>query len=258
VTHETLTVEVDDRLAVVTIDRPEVRNALSRQVLAELREVLAELHDRDDVGLVAFTGAGDKAFVAGADIAQLRHYDLHTGLDATMQRTFDAVEAFPKPTVAAVNGFALGGGCELAMACDIRIASDNARFGLPETTLSVLPGAGGTQRLARLVGTGRAIEMILTGRFVDAAEAHAIGLVTAVVAPGGLRGELRRLADQILAKGPLAVRLAKLVVRAGMDADQRTGQVVEQLAQALLYTTADKAEGASAFLEKRRPAFKGE
>ena len=254
---ETLTVDVTDRLALVTINRPEVRNALSRQVLAELRDALAELRDRDDVGLVAITGTGEKAFVAGADIAQLRHYDLHTGLDAEMQRTFDAVEAFPKPTVAAVNGFALGGGCELAMACDIRIASENARFGLPETTLSVLPGAGGTQRLARLVGTGRAIEMILTGRFVDAAEAHAIGLITAVVPAEGLRAELRRLADQILAKGPLAVRLAKLVVRAGMDADQRTGQVVEQLAQALLYTTADKAEGASAFLEKRLPAFKG-
>ena len=256
--HETLAVEVDDRLAVVTVDRPEVRNALSRQVLAELRDVLTVLRERDDVGLVAFTGAGEKAFVAGADIGQLQTYDLHTGLDAALQRAFDEIEAFPKPTVAAVNGFALGGGCELAMACDIRIASENARFGLPETTLSVLPGAGGTQRLARLVGTGRAIEMILTGRFVDAAEAHAIGLVTAVVPADALAGELRRLADQILAKGPLAVRLAKLVVRAGMDADQRTGQVVEQLAQALLYTTADKAEGASAFLEKRRPAFKGE
>ena len=254
---DTLTIEVDDRLAVVTINRPQVRNALSRQVLAELRDTLADLRERDDVGLVAFTGAGDKAFVAGADISQLRHYDLHTGLAAEMQRTFDVVEAFPKPTVAAVNGFALGGGCELAMACDIRIAADNARFGLPETTLSVLPGAGGTQRLARLVGTGRAIEMILTGRFVDAPEAHAIGLVTAVVPADDLRAELRRLADQILAKGPLAVRLAKLVVRAGMDADQRTGQVIEQLAQAVLYTTADKAEGASAFLEKRPPAFKG-
>jgi enoyl-CoA hydratase/carnithine racemase len=254
---ETLTLEVDDRLAVVTINRPEVRNALSRQVIAELLDVLATLRERDDVGLVAFTGAGEKAFVAGADIAQLRLYDLHTGLDAAMQRAFDAVEAFPKPTVAAVNGFALGGGCELAMACDIRIASEKARFGLPETTLSVLPGAGGTQRLARLVGTGRAIEMILTGRFVDAAEAHTIGLVTAIVPPEELRAELRRLADRILAKGPLAVRLAKLVVRAGMDADQHTGQVVEQLAQALLYTTADKAEGASAFLEKRTPAFRG-
>jgi enoyl-CoA hydratase len=255
--YETLTVEVDDRLAVLTINRPEVRNALSQQVLAELRDALAELGAADDVGAVAFTGAGEKAFAAGADITQLRTNDLHAGLDAKMQGTYDQVEAFPKPTVAAVNGFALGGGCELAMACDIRIASENARFGLPETTLSVLPGAGGTQRLARLVGTGRAIEMILTGRLVDAAEAHAMGLVTAVVPTDGLRAELRRLADAILAKGPLAVRLAKLVVRAGMDADQRTGQVVERLAQALLYTTADKAEGTSAFLEKRPPAFQG-
>ena len=255
--YETLAVEVDDRVAVVTINRPEVRNALSRQVTAELQDALEVLADADDVGLVAFTGAGEKAFVAGADIGQLRHADLHSGLDGALQRAFDAIEAFPKPTVAAVNGFALGGGCELAMACDIRIASDNARFGLPETTLSILPGAGGTQRLARLVGTGRAIEMILTGRFVDAAEAHTIGLVTAVVPLDDLRAELRRLADQILAKGPLAVRLAKLVVRAGMDADQRTGQVVERLAQAVLYTTADKAEGTSAFLEKRSPSFKG-
>jgi enoyl-CoA hydratase len=256
-TYETLTVEVDDRLAVVTITRPEVRNALSRQVVADLREALGVLRESDDVGLVAFTGAGDKAFVAGADIGQLRHYDLHTGLDGAMQRLFDEIEAFEKPTIAAVNGFALGGGCELAMACDIRIASENARFGLPETTLSILPGAGGTQRLARLVGTGRAIEMILTGRFVDAGEAHAIGLVTAVVPPDDLRAELRRLADRILTKGPLAVRLAKLVVRAGMDADQRTGQVVERLAQALLYTTDDKAEGTSAFLEKRSAEFTG-
>jgi enoyl-CoA hydratase/carnithine racemase len=250
-------VEVDDRLAVVTITRPEVRNALNRQVVAGLRDALADLRDRDDVGVVAITGAGGKAFVAGADVGQLRSYDLHSGLDAALQRAFDELETFPKPTVAAVNGFALGGGCELAMACDVRIASDNARFGLPETGLSILPGAGGTQRLARLVGTGRAIEMILTGRFVDAAEAQAIGLVTAVVPPEGLRAELRALADRILAKGPLAVRLAKLVVRAGMDADQRTGQVVERLAQALLFTTADKAEGTSAFLEKRPPAYQG-
>ena len=254
---ETLTVEVDDRLAVVTVDRPEVRNALSRQVLAELRDVLADLGERDDVGLVAFTGAGDKAFVAGADISQLRHYDLHTGLAAEMQRTFDVVEAFPKPTVAAVNGFALGGGCELAMACDIRIASENARFGLPETTLSVLPGAGGTQRLARLVGTGRAIEMILTGRLVDAAEARQIGLVTTVVPGSELLDTARAVAGQIMAKGPLAIRLAKLVIRSGMDADQRTGLVVERLAQALLYTTDDKNEGADAFLAKRRPQFQG-
>ncbi|MCV2489048.1 enoyl-CoA hydratase-related protein [Geodermatophilus sp. YIM 151500] len=255
--HPTLTVEVSDRLAVVTINRPELRNALSRQVLADLQDVLAVLRDDDEVGAVAFTGAGDKAFVAGADISQLQGYTLHTGLEGAMQRLFDEIEAFDKPTIAAVNGFALGGGCELAMSCDIRIAADTARFGLPETNLSVLPGAGGTQRLARLVGTGRAIEMVLSGRFLAAAEAREIGLVTTVVPQPELLPAVRALADRILAKGPLSVRLAKLVIRAGMDADQRTGLVVERLAQALLYTTDDKREGATAFLEKRPAAFRG-
>jgi enoyl-CoA hydratase/carnithine racemase len=254
---ETITVEVADRLAVITVDRPEARNALNRQVLADLRAAFAALADDDQVGVVAVTGAGERAFVAGADITQLQHYTAQTGLDAEMQRLFDDVEAFTKPTIAAVNGFALGGGCELAMACDIRVAANTARFGLPETNLSVLPGAGGTQRLARLIGTGRAIELILTGRFLEADEARQVGLVTSVVTPERLLAETRTVADRILAKGPLAVRLAKLVVRTGVDADQRTGQVVERLAQSLLYTTDDKREGAAAFLEKRTPDFRG-
>jgi enoyl-CoA hydratase/carnithine racemase len=254
----TVTVEVVDRLAVLTIRRPEVHNALSAQVLADLRSALAVLRDDEEVGVVAVTGAGDRAFVAGADIGEVREYTLRTGLDAEIQRLFDEVEAFPKPTVAAVNGIALGGGCELAMACDIRIAAATARFGLPETALAVLPGAGGTQRLARLVGTGRAVEMILTGRTADAEEARQMGLVTSVVPGGQLMAEVRRVADLVLAKGPLAVRLAKLVIRTGMDADLRTGQVVERLAQALLYTTADKQEGATAFLDKRTPEFRGD
>jgi enoyl-CoA hydratase/carnithine racemase len=255
--YETITVEVADRLAVITVDRAEARNALNRQVLADLRAAFAALADDDQVGVVAVTGAGERAFVAGADITQLQHYTAQTGLDAEMQRVFDDVEAFAKPTIAAVNGFALGGGCELAMACDIRVAANTARFGLPETNLSVLPGAGGTQRLARLIGTGRAIELILTGRFLEADEARQAGLVTSVVTPERLLTETRTVADRILAKGPLAVRLAKLVVRTGMDADQRTGQVVERLAQSLLYTTDDKREGAAAFLEKRTPDFRG-
>ncbi|MCU1620501.1 MAG: Enoyl-CoA hydratase/isomerase [Modestobacter sp.] len=254
----TVTVEVADGLAVVTIRRPEVHNALSAQVLADLGSALSALRDDEEVGVVVFTGAGDRAFAAGADIGEVRDYTLQTGLDAQIQRLFDEVEAFLKPTVAAVNGVALGGGCELAMACDIRIAAETARFGLPETALAVLPGAGGTQRLARLVGTGRAVEMILTGRTVDAEEARQMGLVTAVVPGPQLMAEARRVADLVLAKGPLAVRLAKLVIRTGMDADQRTGQVVERLAQALLYTTADKQEGATAFLDKRAPEFRGD
>lgn len=256
-TYQTLLLDVTDGVAVVTINRPEVRNAISRQVLADLREVLADLRHDDAVGVVVFTGAGDKAFVAGADIGQLQHYTMHTALESEMQRVYDDIEAFDKPTIAAVNGYALGGGCELAMSCDIRVAADTARFGLPETTLSVLPGAGGTQRLARLVGTGRAIELILTGRVLPAGEALDYGLVTSVVPGEDLLDTARQVAGLILAKGPLAVRLAKLVVRTGMDADQRTGLVVERLAQALLYTSDDKREGAEAFLAKRQPAFTG-
>lgn len=254
----TLDVEVAERIAVVTINRPEVRNSLSRQVLDDLNAVLAHAEQDDAIGALVFTGAGDKAFAAGADITQLQNYTPASALESYMQRTYDAIEQFGKPTIAAVNGYALGGGCELAMSCDIRIASSRAKFGLPEPTLGVLPGAGGTQRLGRLVGVGRAIEMILTGRFADAEEALRIGLVTSIAEPGELLRTARETASTILAKGPLAVRLAKLVVRTGLDADQGTGLVVERLAQALLYGSSDKAEGAAAFLDKRTPEFKGE
>lgn len=254
---ETIRVEIHDGVAVVVLDRPEVRNAINAQLQAELHDVLADVRESDDIGAVIITGAGQRAFAAGADISQLRDYTLHIGLASKMQRLYDEVEAFDKPTIAAVNGYALGGGCELAMACDIRIAADTAAFGLPETALSVLPGAGGTQRLARLVGTGRAIEMILTGRRIPADEAFRIGLVTTVVPSEELLATALGCAHQIIAKGPLAVRLAKLVIRTGMDADQRTGLVVERLAQALLYTTDDKREGAEAFLAKRTPNFNG-
>lgn len=256
-TYDNVLVEVADTIAVLTINRPEARNAMNRATLADLLSALDDLAADDAVGAVVITGAGDKAFVAGADITQLRHYDLSTGLEAAMQRGFDRVEAFPKPTIAAVNGFALGGGCELALACDIRIASSTARFGLPETNLSIVPGAGGTQRLARVVGTGRALEMILTGRFVDAARAEIYGLVTDVVAPEELLEKAHEVAAAVLAKGPVAVRLAKLVVRAGADVDLRTGLLLEQLAQTVLFGTADKAEGTAAFVEKRPPRFQG-
>lgn len=255
--YQTLTVEVSDGLAVLTLNRPQVRNAINAQVQADVAAALDALREDDTVGALIFTGAGDRAFAAGADIGQLANYDLHTGLTSSMQRLYDAIENYEKPTIAAVNGYALGGGCELAMACDIRIAAASARFGLPETTLSVLPGAGGTQRLARLIGVGRAIEAILTGRLFSADEALAAGLVTEVAPDGAVVEAARATAAKILAKGPVAVRLAKLVIRTGMDADQRTGQVVERLAQALLYTTADKAEGAAAFLGKRSPEWTG-
>lgn len=256
-TYETLLVEVSDRVAVITLHRPEVRNAINAQVQTDLRAALDACRNDDTVGAVVLTGAGEKAFAAGADIGQLQNYDLHTGLASSMQRLYDEVETYEKPTIAAVNGYALGGGCELAMACDIRIAADTARFGLPETNLSVLPGAGGTQRLARLVGVGRAIDLILTGDMLGAQEALAAGLVTRVTEPGALLPTAHEVARSILAKGPLAVRLAKTVIRTGMDADRRTGLVVEQLAQSLLYTTDDKREGAEAFLAKRAPEWSG-
>lgn len=255
--YETVALTVEDHVATVTLNRPDVRNAINAQVQHDIAAVLDVLRNDDDVSAVVFTGAGYRAFAAGADIGQLQSYDLHTGLGASMQRLYDVVEQFEKPTIAAVNGYALGGGCELAMACDIRVASQNARFGLPETNLSVLPGAGGTQRLARLVGVGRAIDMILTARVISADEALAFGLATYLASPDELLATAHSVAASIIAKGPIAVRLAKTVVRAGMDADQHTGQVVERLAQSLLYTTADKQEGASAFLAKRTPQWTG-
>lgn len=256
-TYETLLVEVEDGIGHVTIDRPEVRNVLSRRVMEDLRAALTELREDERVGVVVFTGAGEKAFVAGADIGELRKRTMLDGLAAAMQRLFDEIEGFEKPTIAAVNGLALGGGCELAMACDIRLASENSRFGLPETGLAIIPGAGGTQRLARLVGKGRAVEMILTGRAVGAEEAAAIDLVTRVVPPEELMDAARETAARILSKGPLAVRLAKLAVQTGFDTDQHSGQVIERLAQTVLYASEDKQEGTSAFLEKRDPEFEG-
>lgn len=255
--HETILTDIRDGLGIITINRPESRNALSRTVLAEIAAALDAFRDNPDVGVVVFTGAGDKAFVAGADINQLAGYTLLDGLSAAMAKLYDAIEAYEKPTIAAINGFALGGGNELAMSCDIRIASANARFGLPETNLGVLPGAGGTQRLSRLVGKGRAVELILTGRLFDAEEALRIGLVTEVTEPGELMAAVERTAGHILAKGPLAVRLGKLVINNGSETDLRTGLLLERLAQSLLYTSNDKAEGAAAFLEKRPAKFEG-
>lgn len=249
--------EVRDGLGIVTLNRPEALNALNFAVWEGIESALDAFRHDSAVGVVVFTGAGEKAFAAGADITQLENYSVVDGLDARLQKLFDAVEAYDKPTIAAVNGFALGGGNELALACDIRIATSSAKFGLPEPNLGVLPGAGGTQRLARLIGKGRAIELILTGRFIDAGEAERIGLVSEVVAPGEHLEAAQAIAAKILAKGPLAVRLAKLVVANGFETDQRTGLLLERLAQALLYGTADKAEGTRAFIEKRPAEFAG-
>ncbi|GGE15463.1 3-hydroxybutyryl-CoA dehydratase [Marinithermofilum abyssi] len=256
-TLKTIQADIREGLGFITIDRPEVRNALNGEVLQEIRRVLDQWREREEVRLVVFTGAGEKSFAAGADIRQLQERTIHDGLASVMQRLCDEIEQYPKPTIAAVNGYALGGGCELAMACDIRIAQENAKFGLPELNLSIIPGAGGTQRLARLVGKGLALDLILTGSMIDAEKAERIGLVSEVVAMERLMEAVEAKAQAILSKGPLAVRLAKLAVRTGLETDQQTGLIVEKLAQCLLYTTEDKREGIAAFLEKRKPQFKG-
>ena len=251
----TLEVAVQDGIGTLTLSRPAQRNALTAVMLREIEEVLEHWEAEEAVRGIVLTGSGDKAFAAGADISEVARWTLHDGLAATMQRLNDRLEACPKPTLAALNGAALGGGLELAMSCDLRIAAEHASLGLPETGLGVLPGAGGTQRLSRLVGAGRALEMVLTGRALTAAQAEQYGLVTTVVPAAELLPTAHEIMAGVLRRGPLAIRLAKMIIGPGSDTDQRTGLLLEQLAQTLLYTTQDKAEGTAAFLGKRPPDF---
>lgn len=256
--YKTIKLDVSGQIAYLIINRPEVRNALNRETLEEMRDVLEKLEKRDDVGCVVFTGAGEKSFAAGADIGQLANKGMLDALQkGGMQDLYAYIELYEKPTIAMINGYALGGGCELALACDIRVASTNAKLGLPELNLSIIPGAGGTQRLVRIVGKGKALEMILTGKMISAEEAYRIGLVSDVVEPDKLRERVEELAGQMLAKGPLAIRMAKLAVHYGGEVDLKTGLLIERMAQALLFETEDKLEGTRAFLEKRIPEFKG-
>ena len=249
--------EVSDSIATLTIDRPQVKNALDLQTVAEVRAALQALAADAAVGVLIVTGAGDAAFVSGADINDIRARGRDEGLAAINSSLFAEVERFPRPTIAAVNGYALGGGCELALACDIRIASDMAKFGQPELGLGIIPGAGATQRLPRIVGFGRAKHLILTGEIIDAKQALDIGLVTVLAPPGQLQLRARELAKKILRQGPLAARLAKLSLNASARVDLDSGLLIETLAQALCYSSDDKMEGTTAFLEKRKPKFSG-
>lgn len=253
---EPVVLDSHDRVAVLSLNRPEVLNAIDAVLQDALARRLDLLEDDADVDAVVITGRG-RAFAAGADINQLRQYTAHDGIEGRMQRLYDRVEAMAKPTIAAVNGYALGGGCELAMACDIRIGSTAARFGLPETMLGILPGAGGTQRLSRLVGQGRALDMVLTGRRLSAEEALAYGLVTEVHPPEDLMDRALQIATAVAGRGPLATRLATSVIRSGGDIDLATGLLIERLAQAVLYGDAQSQEGATAFIEKRPARFRG-
>jgi enoyl-CoA hydratase len=256
---ENLRLEIAGGIAVVTVDRPRALNALNESTLRELRTIFATLADERTVQVVILTGSGEKAFVAGADIAAMQ------AMSALQARSFAelghdvmrAIEGCPKPVIAAVNGFALGGGCELALACDIRLAAENARFGQPEVNLGVIPGFGGTQRLARLIGRGRALELILTGEMIDAAEAHRLGLANKVVPQAQLLETAKGMAAGIIGKGPVAVRLAREAVRNGLEMDLDRANRYEAELFGLCFASSDQKEGMQAFLEKRPPRFQG-
>jgi enoyl-CoA hydratase len=257
--YETLICEIKEGIAYITINRPKVLNALSDSVIDELEQVFIAVKEEDDVKAVILTGAGEKAFVAGADISQLVNLNpLEGKLFAEKgQKVLSLIEGLGKPVIAAVNGFALGGGCELAMACTLRLASSNAKLGQPEVNLGIIPGYGGTQRLSRLVGKGRALELVLTGRMVDAQEAREMGLVNKVVEPDRLMEEAENLARTIMSKGPVAVKLGMEAVNRGMEVSLDEGLRIEADLFGVCCATEDKMEGTKAFLEKRKPRFQG-
>jgi len=246
-------------VAVVTISRPEALNALNTQTNEELLAAVCELSADEPVRAVVLTGAGDKSFVAGADVAEMKDFTAEQGrrFGTLGQAVMSGIEASPQPWIAAVNGFALGGGCELALACDIRIASENAKFGQPEINLGITPGFGGTQRLPRAVGDGWAKYLVLSGRYVRADEALRIGLVQVVVTEDELMTQAMTLAEELAGKSSLAMRYCKAAVQAASNSDITTGQGIERDLFALAFASEDQSEGMNAFLEKRTPEFNG-
>jgi len=258
--YKNLLLEIVDKVAVVTLNRPKAMNALNEETLLELQDAFIDFARNNSVQVIVMTGSGEKAFVAGADISAMQSL---TALEARNfaklgHQVMHHIEACPKPVIAAVNGFALGGGCELALGCDIRIASENARFGQPEVNLGVIPGFGGTQRLARLIGRGRAMELILTGDMIDAVEAYRIGLANKIVPLNQLLETAKKMATTIIGKGPYAVNLAKEAVRNGLELDLDRANQYEAELFGLCFTTSDQKEGMQAFLQKRPAEFTGE
>jgi enoyl-CoA hydratase len=257
--YKTLIYEKKENIGLLTINRPEKLNAISNELISELKKLLDEIEKDEELRALILTGAGDKAFVAGADIKELVDRDARLGRRVSQERqeVFSRIENLPVPVIAAVNGYALGGGLELALACSIRICSEKAQFGAPEVKLGIIPGDGGTQRLPRLVGLGRAMELILTGDFIDAQEAYRIGLVNKVLPQEELMDKAMELAKKIASRPPLAVRFAKEAVNRSQEGDAASGFALESYLHALSCTTEDKKEGVSAFLEKRKGKFKG-
>lgn len=258
-TAEFVTLELDGPVAILTIDRPKALNAINSQVLHELEAALGAVAANQALRALILTGGGEKAFVAGGDIAEMATYTPAQALAfATLgHRVLDLLGQLPIPVIAAVNGFALGGGCELALACDFIYASEKAKLGLPEVTLAVIPGFGGTQRLTRLLGRARAKELIFTGDVLDAAKAKEVGLVLEVLAPDKLLPHCREVAQKIAKRGPLAVRQAKRVIEHGADLPLPAANELERQAFGVLFGTADQREGMKAFVEKRPAAFSG-
>ncbi len=256
----TALLNIEKNIATITLNRPEAANAFSRQMLAEINEIVGELKFNASIRTVIITGSGEKVFCAGADLkerAGMTPIEVKQTV-ALIRQVITAVELLPMPVIAAINGAAFGGGLELALACDIRIAAETAKVGLTETSLAIIPGAGGTQRLPRLIGLGKAKELIFTAQRVDAFEANEIGLVEYVVPKEKLLQKALELANRISSNGPIAVAQAKIAINKGIEVDLLTGLEIEQMAYAMTIPTKDRIEGLTAFKEKRKPQYKGE
>ncbi|MEG6584778.1 short-chain-enoyl-CoA hydratase [Dendrosporobacter sp. 1207_IL3150] len=258
--YENLQCEVSGGIVTITLSRPKALNALNEAMLRELDDLLDELEKDHSVKTIIITGSGTKSFVAGADISEMQPLSVEEGCEWAKlgQSVFSKIEKLPKPVIAAVNGFALGGGCELAMACDIRIASAKAKFAQPEVSLGITPGYGGTQRLPRLVGKGRAKELLFTGEMIDAAEAYRIGLVNKVVEPEQLMTAAITMAEKIINCAPLAVQMCKAAVNKGIETDLDTGIAYEAEVFGRCFATSDQKEGMAAFVQKRKANFTGQ
>jgi len=255
--YKNLLLDINEHIALLTLNRPDKLNALNEETLLELQQAFNRLKDDENIFVVIITGSGEKAFVAGADISEINKLNMLDGkvFAEFGQSVFSMIEKFDKPVIAAVNGFALGGGCELALSCHIRLASENAKFGQPEVNLGIIPGYGGTQRLTRLINSGRAAEMILTADMIDANEALRIGLVNKVYPQSELQSKAYEMASKIASKGQQAVRLALKAVKVVDEVSSREGQNIEATLFALCCGTEDFKEGTQAFLEKRKPSF---